>query len=143
MNYSEFYALLARMPGASEGLKEELVSLYTKGRTTSLRQMEYREYRAMCNAMRGTMGMSRDEYTVEIKKRRSAVLKRMQKLGVDTTRWDVVDRFCLNPRIAGKHFAKLSLEELSAMIPKLENMAKKRREKVLDQLIDAEQICMN
>jgi len=143
MNYAEFYTLLARMPGASEGLKEELVDLYTGGRTTSLREMNYKEYRTMCNAMRETMGLSRDQYTIEIKKRRSAVLKRMQKLGIDTTNWTVVDRFCLNPKIAGKRFARLSIEELVSMIPKLENMAKKKREKVFDRLVDMEHMCLN
>ena len=56
---------------------------------------------------------------------RSAVLHRMQRLGVDTSDWDVVDAFCLSNRIARKEFARLSLAELRVMVSKLEAMGRK------------------
>lgn len=129
-NYSEFYALLNKLPGASTGLKEDLVFQFTNGRTTSLREMKDEEYRAMCAALRGAhSGMDERAFTDEIKRRRSAVLKRIQRLGIDTTNWANVDNFCMNPRIAGKRFAKLNLDELAALIPKLESMLRKDSKK--------------
>lgn len=130
-NYAEFYALLNKLPGATSGLKEDLVMQFTKGRTTSLREMKAAEYKAMCASLRSTVGKGMDErvFTEEIKRRRSAALNRMQKIGIDTTNWANVDNFCMNPRISGKRFAKLTLEELAALIPKLENMLVKDEKK--------------
>lgn len=130
-NYAEFYALLNKLPGATSGLKEDLVMQFTKGRTSSLREMMPAEYKAMCASLRGTIdtGMDERSFTDEIKRRRSAALKRMQKIGIDTTNWANVDNFCLNPRIAGKRFARLSMDELAALIPKLENMLLKDEKK--------------
>lgn len=130
-NYAEFYALLNKLPGATSGLKEDLVLQFTKGRSSSLREMKPAEYKAMCASLRGNASRGIDEraFVDEIKRRRSAALNRMQKIGIDTTNWANVDNFCLNPRIAGKRFAKLSLEELAALIPKLENMLLKDEKK--------------
>jgi hypothetical protein len=146
-NYSEFYVLLAKLPGATDGLKEDLVLQFTNGRTSSLREMNEREYKAMCASLRENIRqMNEDGFSAEIKRRRSAVLKRMQRLGVDTTNWAHVDNFCMNPRIAGKRFAKLSIDELSALIPKLENMLKKSGKQMVDLpigLVDTKKICRN
>ena len=145
--YSEFYALLKKLPGATDGLKEELVLQFTAGRTSSLRGMTKREYRAMCASLRESLqGMGEEAFTLEIKRRRSAVLKRMQRLGVDTTNWAHVDNFCLSPKIAGKRFAKLSIEELAALIPKLENMLKKSGKNRIDSpvgLVETKNISIN
>jgi len=129
-NYARFYALIKALPGDHEEIKENLVKVYTKGRTTSLREMSAGEYRRMCDSMddeRRTPGMSQNELIAALKERRSAVLKRIQKLGVDTQDWAAVDRFCMSPRIAGKRFSQLSLDELERMIPKLEAIARKPR----------------
>lgn len=128
-NYGEFYSLLKRMPGAHDGLKEELVLSFTDGRTDSLREMRENEYKHMCASMRESVndGISEQRLQIELKKRRSAVLHRMQKIGVDTTNWTNVDNFCMQPRIAGKVFRKLTIEELSALIPKLESIHREQR----------------
>lgn len=144
-NYSEFYALLGKLPGATNGLKEDLVIQFTGRRTSSLREMKDYEYRAMCAAMRVcTPGMDEGAFTQEIKRRRSAVLKRMQRLGIDTTVWANVDNFCMNPRISGKRFAKLNMEELAALVPKLESMLRKREAKQMQvpgELLNTAQVC--
>ncbi len=129
-NFGEFYVLLKQLPGGGDGLKEDLVYEFTGGRTTSLREMTFKEYRRMCASMREGVGdgMSERGLQTELKKRRSAVLHRMQQLGVDTTDWARVDNFCLQPRIAGKLFRKLTLDELSDLIPKLENMKRKKKQ---------------
>ena len=131
-NFAEFWSLINRMPGAHDGLKEELVLSFTDGRTDSLREMREDEYRRMCASMRESVngGISEERLQIELKKRRSAVLHRMQKIGVDTTNWTNVDNFCMQPRIAGKVFRRLTMEELSALIPKLENIHRKQQRKV-------------
>lgn len=132
-NFTEFYALLKNLPGATNGLKEDLVMQFTNGRTSSLREMKPHEYKAMCASMReASMSIDERVFAEEIKRRRSAVLKRLQKLGIDTTEWSNVDNFCMNPRIAGKRFAKLSIEELALLIPKLESMLRKDEKKLTE-----------
>lgn len=126
--YSRFYALLGRMAGDREQIKEILVSRYTNGRTASLREMKAAEYDAMCDAMEAEIkhpGLTEQEYKRELKRLRSAVLHRMQKMGVDTASWDAVNSFCSQPRIAGKNFAYLELWELEALISKLEALRRK------------------
>lgn len=129
-SYARFYALLKQLHGNYEQIKETLVLQFTQGRTRSLREMRNCEYEAMCEAMAAEIehpGLSIDEFHRERKRLRSAVLHRMQRLGIDTSDWDVVDTFCLNSRIAGKEFARLSLAELESMIPKLEAILRKPR----------------
>lgn len=126
--YSRFYALLGRMAGDREQVKEMLISRFTNGRTTSLRKMTAAEYDAMCTAMEAEVkhpGMSEYDYRRELKRLRSAVLHRMQKLGIDTADWNAVDRFCSQPRIAGKRFSQLELHQLEALIAKLEALRRK------------------
>lgn len=46
-NYAAFYSLLNRLPTSDrDALKESIVSQYTEGRTTSLRDMTLKEYSA-------------------------------------------------------------------------------------------------
>ena len=48
---------------------------------------------------------------------------------MDTTDFDKVNAFCQNVRIAGKPFGMLTIEELEALIPKLEAIIRKPRPK--------------
>lgn len=146
-SYARFYALLKQIQGDSEQIKETLVLRFTKGRTDSLRQMRRDEYEMMCEAMEAEIehpGLSTEEFHRERKRLRSAVLHRMQRLGIDTSDWDVVDTFCLNTRIAGKEFARLSLAELEILISKLEAMRHKGysrpRKMMIPVFIKADQI---
>ena len=51
-NYAAFYGLLNRLPTSDrDALKENIVSQYTGGRTTSLRDMTLKEYSAAVSAM--------------------------------------------------------------------------------------------
>lgn len=134
-NFSRFYVLAKNIPGDREELKENLVRAFTNGRTTSLREMRPEEYKRMCDSLEESQAsrLSQKEFTAEIKKKRSAVLKRIQQLGIDTSDWAAVDEFCLNPRIAGKEFRHISLDELKGLIPKLEAIARKPKpEPVMD-----------
>lgn len=115
-NFARFYALLKKLPYSMniEKLKEEIVLQYTCNRTSSLREMTAAEYAACCKGMEG-LAEDRDR----LRKLRSACLKLMQKLGVDTTDWARVDRFCENPRIAGMPFACISADGLAGLQKKL------------------------
>ena len=123
-NYARFYTLLKKMPGAD---KETLVSQYTDGRTTSLRETTRQEYDRMCRDMKRETGY--DEFVEGIKRqlrrKRSEVLKLMQQLGVDTTDWDRVNAFCTDARIAGKLFRKISVDELEELAVKLRAIKRK------------------
>lgn len=119
-NYAAFYALLKKMPGAD---KEELVRQYTDGRTAHLSEMSSTEYWTMIQALNRHLSPEKED----IKTYRSGVLHLMQRLGVDTSQWDTVDRFCENSRIAGKRFAALSVNELNMLAKKLRAIERKKK----------------
>ena len=120
-NYLRFYASFNRLPGGDrEDLKETLVSSFTDGRTTSLREMTRKEYDAMCASLEKRTG-----WKDQLRKKRSMCLKLMQRLGIDTTNWARVNDFCLNPRIAGKVFAQLGVTELESLGVKLRTIERK------------------
>ena len=121
-NFHRFYALLNRLhtEGGKEDFKETLVSSFTNGRTTSLREMSVKEYETMCSFLEEQAG-----WTSELKKKRSLCLKLMQQLGVDTSDWARVDNFCQHPRLAGKPFRKIGVEGLQNLAVKLRTIKQK------------------
>ncbi len=132
-NYSRFYALAKEKGIDLEQHKETLVSQFTDGRTTSLREMTDAEYEDMCDCIQSgkQRGEGNEIYKERLRKARSAALNRMQRLGIDTAdrTFASVNKFCLNPRIAGKPFGLLSIEELEALVPKLEAILRKSRQR--------------
>ncbi len=93
-NYARFYVLLGRMSALDkEELKVQLVRQFTDGRTESLKEMTDKEYTAMCDGMQQQIGnyKSREIYREELRRKRSAVLHLLQKIGVDTTDWERVN----------------------------------------------------
>lgn len=130
-NFARFYATFNRLEyrGDKEELKQLMVLRFTKDRTSSLREMTQSEYMELCNAIEQMAGTALHEQYVKLKKKkRSAVLHQMQIYGVDTTNWEIVDKFCLNPRITGKKFRDLEIEELELLYKKLKMMIKKQNE---------------
>lgn len=121
-NYRRFYALFRRLDvrGDREECRRQLVAQYTQGRTDSLREMDEREYRDMCAGISRILG-DREE----LRRKRSICLKLMQELGVMTYDWSRVDSYCSSPRIAGKRFAWLDIEELDALARKLRAIKRK------------------
>lgn len=116
-NYARFYMLLKKLPGAD---KETLVSSFTDGRTTSLREMSVKEYEAMCISLEEQTG-----WKTELKKKRSLCLKLMQQAGIDTTDWQRINDFCRHPKIAGKVFARLNVADLNVLQTKLRSIIRK------------------
>ena len=130
-NYARFYVLLSRLPTTDKDeLKATLVGQFTKGRTESLREMTQKEYDAMCDAMQEMAGNRKamEIAQAELRRKRSAVLHQLQIMGIDTTDWGRVNAYLRNPRIAGKDFRKLTVEELETVNIKLRIIQRKERE---------------
>lgn len=137
-SFARFYVLLSQMPGVD---KEDLVWQYSGLLTTSLRELYQKkplEYARMLNDMQRTIDdmnkkKPRSEQpaqswkTTELKRLRSAVLHRLQRHGIDTTDWNLVNSFMRQPRIAGKTLGEMCIDELRAFIPKIESILAKDR----------------
>lgn len=121
-NFGRFFVAFRQLAvhGDPEETRRQLVLQYTGGRTDSLREMTMKEYGELCSGVE-RMGGTRDE----LRYRRSAALKLMQELGVDTTDWGRINGFCQQARIAGKPFAKLGIEELKDLATRLRVVKKK------------------
>ena len=118
-NYHRFYALFGKLAydGDRNDLKEQLVSQCTNGRTVHLHEMKMGEYEVLCQCVERLTGLKE-----RLRKERSSSLKLMQKLGIDTTDWTRVNAFCQDARIAGKLFARISIEEHVALQRKLRSI---------------------
>lgn len=121
-NFGRFYSAFRRLRihGDPEETKRQLVAQYTGGRTESLREIRPKEYTALCEAVERMNG-DRDE----LKYRRSIVLKLLQELEVDTTDWVQINDFCRHPRIAGREFGRLSIDDLMDLARKLRSIKRK------------------
>ena len=121
-NFARFYASFNQLPcsGDRDDMKRDLVRQWTWNRTDSLREMTKAEYNACCEAMERLTGRKDEQ-----KAKRSLCLKLMQKLGIDTTDWTRINAFCQDQRIAGKVFARLTIEELDALAEKLRAIQRK------------------
>ncbi len=62
-----------------------------------------------------------------LRKARSGVLHQMQLYGIDTADWTRVNAFCRDPRIAGKEFRELDVEELNALNTKMRAIIRKQK----------------
>lgn len=122
-DYSRFYALLRQHPMAD---KEDLVYSYTGGRTTHVSDMRKDEFQRMCNSLQyGSEGEQRVR-ELSLKKARSSALLRIGRLGISTIdNWDGINAFVESPKIAGKRFYDLSIDELQALVSKLESILRK------------------
>ena len=85
-NYSRFYAIAKAKSIDLDQHKEVLVSQFTGGRTSSLREMTPAEYEEMCECLQTgkQLGEPSAAYRERLRRARSAALNRMQRLGVDT-----------------------------------------------------------
>lgn len=137
-NYARFWTVFNRIrySGDREELKREMVRNATLGRTESLREVTQAEYRTLCEGLErmwpGQETLERPggqaswwERREDLRKKRSVCLRLMQKMSVDTTNWDRVNALCLDGRIAGKEFRRLSVEELEALGRKLRSIMAK------------------
>lgn len=129
-NFARFYGILKKnyefaTKKLGDEFKEGLVSQFTNGRTTSLRDMTRKEYDRMCVELEVQTPHLLRTVKDEQRKRRSQCLRLMQKLGIDTTDWVRVNAFCQDSRIAGKGFRRLSNGELEQLAVKLRTIERK------------------
>lgn len=117
-NYKRFYALLKKNPEAD---KDALVSSFTDGRSTHLRDMSAVEFNALCDALEHGSGHGYSRAGMQdLKAARSSALKELSRIGIKTVdNWSGIDQFCLSPRIAGKRFAALDVVELKKLANRL------------------------
>lgn len=129
-NFARFYSILKRVPkiGDNEYLKKEMVSVATGGRTESLKEITRKEYDDLCNLLEKRFPEKRNIYVEQCRKKRSSCLKLLQKIGVDTTSWTAINNYCKSPKIAGKVFADLDIEELQLLSLKLRMILKKQKD---------------
>lgn len=114
-SYAAFWALMKRMPQAD---KEAIVYEWTGGRTASLKEMTDKEYIRMIGGLNAFLkGKENDEKTLRCA--RSRALHQLQLYGVNTTNWNEINHFVSQPRIAGKVFAALNIQELVALTMKM------------------------
>ena len=110
-NYTKFYALLKQRPSID---KDELVLQFT--------EMSNPEYNEMLSALEESMAPSREE----LRRWRSSALLRIGRLGISTIdNWEEVNAFVSSPKIAGKVFYELSVDELKTLVRKLESIERK------------------
>lgn len=120
-SYGRFWRAWNRLSHRdSEEEKRLMVQNWTNGRTEHLSEMTQAEYDAACKELEAASGYDR-----ELKRRRSICLCLMQGLQIDTSDWQRVNDFCRNPRISGKPFGRLSVEELKSLSVKLRAIARK------------------
>lgn len=124
-NYGRFWTAFnsLRIPGDAEDYKRMFVSQFTNGRTESLHDMTREEYDRMCDAVEERSGRK-----AELRKQRSRTLRLMQQMGIDTTDWAKIDDFCRNPRIMGKVFRHITVDEHGGLQRKLRAIMAKDRE---------------
>lgn len=125
-NHAQFFKLIQQLP---EAKKDEIVWSYSNGATESLSEFlrdDPNGYTLMIKELNKRVQMEIDR---ETKRLRSAILTRLQKYGIDTSDWHEVNRFMELPQICGKRLYSLSHEEMRDLVPKLEIILKKHKEK--------------
>lgn len=121
-NFGRFFAALKALNvcGDPEDIRRCLVAQYTGGRTESLREMSLDEYQRCCADLE-----SRGAGKEELRRQRSQALRLMQQMGVDTSDWKRVNALCTDPRIAGKEFYRLTVDDLKELTRKLRGIEHK------------------
>ena len=125
-NHGQFFKIIQQLP---EAKKEEIVWAYSNGTTESLSEFlkdDPKGYTLMINELQKRVQMEIDR---ETKRLRSAILKRLQEYGVNTTDWHEVNRFLELPQIAGKRLYNMTHDDMRALIPKLQSILRKHNEK--------------
>lgn len=121
-----------RNNGLNEEQRRAMLYELTDGRTNSTKDLTYAEAQYLSGFLNGAAQMADNIGTQleqkAMKRMRSAVLKRLQQIGIDTTDWDNVNAYLSSKKIAGKPLYNLDYNELQALIPKLESIKKKRDE---------------
>lgn len=129
-NFARFYTAFNKLPysGDREEFKKSVVLQYTKNRTDSLREMIQKEYNSCCSALEkiSEQDERRNNFRDELRRHRSVCLNLMQRIGIDTTDWKAINKYCRSPKIAGAEFRDLDIEDLDRLSLKLRMILKKQ-----------------
>ena len=121
-----------RNNGLNEDQRRAMIYELTDGRTNSTKDLTYSEAQYLSGFLNGAAQMAenvgKQMEEKAMKRMRSAVLKLLQQVGIDTTDWERVNAFLKDKRIAGKPLYSLDYEELQGLIPKLESIKRKKDE---------------
>lgn len=134
-NHAAFFVLLKQLP---EAKKEEIVWAYSNGTTESLsdfQKKDARGYNLMIAELQKRVQMEIDR---ETKRLRSSILTRLQRYGINTTDWHEVNRFLEQPKICGKRLYEMTQDEMRLLVPKLESILRKNKEKTQEGLKTAQ-----
>lgn len=118
---------LYRERGLTDDEKKHMISELTNGRTTSTADLSANEGIYLAGFLSGastTTVKQKSESIIRLQ--RSAVLKRLQQIGIDTSNWKAVNSYLSDKRIAGKVLYEMTGDELAALIPKLESIKRKK-----------------
>jgi len=124
--HGQFFTLLKQLP---EAKKEEIIWAYSNGTTESLSEFHRDNidgYNLMIRELQKRVQLETER---ETKRLRSAILKRLQEYGVNTTDWHEVNRFLELPQIAGKRLYNMTQDDMRALIPKLQSILRKNKDK--------------
>lgn len=85
--------------------------------------------------LNGMVTIKRKEAPPQVRRMRSTVLTLINALGIYATNndWERVNKFLMNPRIAGKLLYEMNHEELKALARKLRAMKRKRDKEVQEE----------
>lgn len=131
-DYSDIWAMLGRLSVESDlepkEIKESMVYNLTSGRTVRLSELSTPELGTLRKGLRKALGQGSDasgRRDPSRARQRSRVLALLTKYGIDTKDWEAINAFCLSPRIAGKAFAELTRDELTALAKKMHAILRK------------------
>lgn len=118
----QFHAALAG--GGIMDHKESILAGYGVDSTTDLSIDQLKEAVAIYSGRKPVKAV---EATNEVRAMRSELLTICNKMGIYVTNddWSAVNHFFESPRIAGKKLNKLTLEELTALVPKMRSILTK------------------
>lgn len=129
--HGRFFALLGQLPGAT---KEAIIYPYENSGHLSELAKRPTEYNKMIDAMQRMIDMQSE---AELKRYRSAILKKMQEYGKDTTDWKVVNAFLAQPEIgikkmngSYKMLYEMTKDEMIGLIAKLGSILSKDKKKM-------------
>lgn len=127
--YSDIWAMINKLAGEleTEDLKRVMCESVSEGRTDSLRELTGGELVKLRSELRERTGFKPQRANYELRRKRSLVLKQLERYGIDTENWDAVNAFVSDSRIAGKEFAELDEEELDQLRKKMYSINRKKR----------------
>ena len=130
-NFARFYGILKESYSFApkvlvEAYKKSVVSRFSGGRTTSLREMTKKEYDEMCDKIEEFAPVPSHTACAALRRQRSVCLNLMRRIGVDTTDWTAINKYCRSSKIAGVEFRELDFDDLYRLSLKLRMILKKQ-----------------